>query len=149
MSNIILTQIEADALIAMEKCRIDSQTWYYPSLGGQICIPLVSSSKRESFILDISKSGRIVLKGKYQNRARQSIILVRYDFGGSPHRNPDGSEIDCPHLHVYREGYGDRWAFSIPVPDFCDITNPWQVLQDFMKFCNITEPPDIQKDLFI
>ena len=148
MASIVLTQEEADALLAMEKCRIDGQTWDYPGLGGRICVPLVSLDKRESFILDVSRSGRIALKGKYQNRARQSIILVRYDFGGGPHRNPDDSEIDCPHLHIYRESYGHKWAYPIPSDTFADVADPWQVLTDFMRFCNFTEPPIIQRGLF-
>lgn len=88
-------------------------------------------------------SSNIALKGTYQNRVRQSIVLIRYDFGGSPHRNPDDEEIGSPHLHVYREGYGDKWAF--PVPDsFADTTNLWQVLCDFMVYCHIILTPHIE-----
>jgi hypothetical protein len=35
---------------------------------------------------------------------------MRLDLDGPPHRNPDDEEIPWPHLHVYREGYGDKWA---------------------------------------
>ena len=33
MSSLDITQAEADALLAMEKCRINNQSWDYPSLG--------------------------------------------------------------------------------------------------------------------
>lgn len=149
MASLEITQGEADALLAMEKCRVNRETWDYPALGGRVAIPLQSRDKRESFILDISRSGRIVLKGKYQNRARQIFILARFDFGGGPHRNPDDSDVDCPHLHLYKEGYADKWAYPVPAEAFSDISDPWQVLTDFMTFCNIVEPPVISKGLFI
>jgi|GEM_PF-998922 len=110
MADIILTQAEADDLIFMEKVCIDDQEWEFPSLGGAVSIPLVSRDKRENFMLDVSR-GRIDLaKIKYQNRARQVVILVRLELAGPTHRNPDGEEIGCPHIHIYREGFGDKWA---------------------------------------
>ena len=148
MASVDITQAEADALLSMEKCRVDDKVWDYPGLGGRISVPLSSRDKRESFLLDISRSGRIVLRGKYQNRARQIFILARFDFGGGPHRNPDDTDVDCPHLHLYKEGYADKWAYAIPGDVFGDTSDNWQVLTDFMRFCNIVEPPMINRVLF-
>ncbi len=75
-------------------------------------------------------------------------VLARLDFGGSPHRNPDGKEVNCPYLHLYREGFHDKWAFPVPTGSFSDIGDPWRTLEDFMRFCNITAPPDIRQGLF-
>ena len=76
-----------------------------------ISIPLEAKEFRgESFSLDISRK-KVVLKMKYQLRARQTIVLARLDFGAK-HRNPDGEEIGVPHLHVYKEGYGDKFALG-------------------------------------
>ena len=148
MAEINLTQAEADALIAMAKNRVDATEWDYPYLGKAISIPLVSANRREQFVLDVRR-GRIDLaKGTYQNRGRQVVVLVRLDFGGAPHRNPDGEEIDSPHLHLYREGFGDKWAVPVPVGCFRDIANPWQTLNDFMRYCNVGEPPNIRRGLF-
>ncbi len=148
MAEINLTQAEADALIAMEKHRIDDTRWDYSGLGGSISIPLVSANKRENFMLDISRGRIDLLRGKYQNRARQVIVLVRLDFGGQPHRNPDDKEIPSPHLHIYREGFGDKWAFPVPSGHFPNLSDLWQTLNDFMVFCNIKEPPIIERGLF-
>jgi len=148
MAEIDLTQAEADALIAMEKHRVDDQRHEYPSLGGFITVPLQSADKREHFLLDISRGRIDLLKGKYQDRSRQIVVLVRLDFGGAPHRNPDGQEIPCPHLHVYREGFGDKWAGPVPTDNFPNPANPWRTLDDFMRYCNITQPPIIEKGLF-
>lgn len=147
MAETDLTQAAADELIAMEKRRVDEQTWKYPDFGGGISVPLISVDRRERFILDLQRSQINVAKGTYQNRARQVVVLVRLDFGGSPHRNPDGNRVESPHLHLYREGFGDKWAF--PVPDrFMDLNDPWQTLDDFMAYCNIVEPPAIRRSLF-
>lgn len=130
-----LSQAEADLLL-------------YPGTGGAIRVPLVSPDRREQFMLDVTRSQINLAKGTYQNRARSVVILARLDFNGPVHRNPDDVEIPCPHLHLYREGYGDRWAFPIPAAVFTDIGNPWQTLLDFMHFVNITEPPNIVRGLF-
>lgn len=148
MAEMNLTQAEADALIEMEKQRVDNTTHSFPSLGGSLVVPLVSANGRENFLLDISQ-GRIDLaKIKYQNRARQVVVLVRLDLNAAPHRNPDGEEISCPHIHIFQEGFGDKWAFQIP-EEFSDISDPQQSLEDFMKFCNVIEPPEIQRGLFV
>ncbi len=148
MADLNLTQAEADALIAMAKHRVDNAEWDYPDLGGSISVPLVSANRREQFMLDLRR-GRIDLgKGTYQNRGRQVVVLVRLDFGGAPHRNPDGEEIGSLHLHVYREGYGDRWAVVVPSDHFTDPSDVWRTLDDFMRYCNIVEPPVVRRGLF-
>lgn len=111
-------------------------------------MPLTSQDKREDFLLDIYRGRIDLLKGTYQNRARQVIVLVRIDFGGAPHRNPDGNEVPCPHLHLYREGFGDKWAVPLPADKFPNIGDLWQTLEDFMLFCNVVDRPVIVRGLF-
>ena len=108
MADINLTQEEADALMEMEKRAVDEQEWLFPSPGDSIAIPLTSVDKRESFMLDVTRAQIRLTKATYQNRARAAIILMRLDLDGPPHRNPDGEEISCPHLHIYREGHADQ-----------------------------------------
>ena len=148
MAEVNITQAEAVALIALEKHRTDDSEYVFPDQGN-VTIPLVSADKRETFDLDI-RNGRIDLcKATYQNRARHVLILVRLDLGEKPHRNPDGESIGSPHLHIYREGFADRWAFPLPKGVFADTSDKWRSLQDFMRYCNITRPPKIQRSLFI
>lgn len=103
-----LSQSEADALFAMEKHRSDDSERSFPGGGGSIVIPLVSTDGRESFLLDLRRRRVDITKATYQNRARTVVVLARLDLGGHPHRNPDGEEIGSPHLHRYREGFGDK-----------------------------------------
>ncbi|MCY4009157.1 MAG: hypothetical protein OXG02_07335 [Chloroflexi bacterium] len=148
MAEINLTQAEADALFAMEKHRVSDDVLTFPYPGQSETMPLQSVNKRENFLLDLRR-GRIELrKVTMQTRARQIVVLARLDLEGAPHRNPDGNEISTPHLHLYREGYGDKWAQPVPLGQFPDLKNIWTALDSFMRYCNITKPPLLQRDLF-
>ena len=147
MANINLTQAEADALIAMEKHRVTDDPTDFPIGGASVVLSLQSVDKREQFLLDLSR-GRINLqKVKMQTRGRQVIVLVRLDLGGAPHRNPNGEEVPVPHLHVYREGYADKWAMPVPPDRFRAVTDVWTAFEDFMRFCNITRPPNVKQEV--
>jgi len=73
---------------------------------------------------------------------------MRLDLDGPPHRNPDDEWIPCPHLHVYREGFGDKWASTAPIERYTDPTNLGAMFHAFMKHCNVNKPPQIQVGLF-
>ena len=148
MADINLTQAEADAMIAMEKHRATEDRSDFPMGGQSLVLPLQSSDKREQFLLDLSRGRIDLLKVTMQNRGRQVVVLVRLDLGGAPHRNPDDEEIPAPHLHVYREGYGDKWAVPVPADRFHVTGDVWATLEDFLRFCNITQPPHIERGLF-
>jgi len=148
MADINLTQDEADKLMAMEKRAVDEKEWLFPAPGDRVAIPLTSLDKRESFMLDVTRAQIKLTKATCQNRARAAIILLRLDLDGPPHRNPDGVEIPCPHLHVYREGYGDKWAIAAPAATYTDTLDLFSTFEVFMQQCNITCPPKIQKGLF-
>lgn len=149
MSEIILKQAEADAFIKLEK-HDDSKGCHLqlPDLGGKLSVPLLCINKREAFNLDITRGRIDLLKETKQLRSRQVIVLLRLDLGGAPHRNPDDEEIPSPHLHIYREGYGDKWAIPVPVEAFKNLANRWQTLLDFMIYCNITQTPNFQPGIF-
>ena len=144
----MLTQAEADSLKQMGKRRVDNRVWIYPAAGVRIAIPLVSRNGRERFLLDLYRGRIDIAKVTYQNRARKRLVLVRLDLGGRPHRNPDGSRIGSPHIHLYREGYEDKWAFPVPGPQFADLSDAWRTLEDFMRYCNVVDPPAITRGLF-
>jgi len=159
----MLTQSEADALIAIQKKRVTEEYYDFPSLGESLTIPIVSIDGRESFLIDANRKGRVVLtKCTYQERYRGIIILVRLDINGQLHTNPEvssvpisyltpynGQIIQCPHLHLYVEGFMDKWAIPAPSNKFSTINNLYITLKDFFRYCNIVKPPIIQRGLFI
>ena len=150
----MLTQHEADNLIAMEKRFEDALDFVYlPEPGNDLVIPLVSIDERESFLLDV-RHGR--LEESSPNKWRLQLrygdeVLVRLETGGPAHRNADdaptrrlsryaGQRIPTPHIQIYVEGEDDPWAF--PPPDeftaLDDIVVTWR---EFLDYCNIIETP--------
>jgi hypothetical protein len=134
--------------MAMEKRCATEEQWLFPVPGDRLAIPLTSMDKRENFTLDVTRSQIKLTKATYQNRARVAIILMRLDLDGPPHRNPDGEEILCPHLHTYRAGFGDKWAVPAPIERYMNTPDLYSTCHAFMTHCNITEPPNIQQGLF-
>ena len=147
MAGIDLPQPVADDLLAMAKRKTDNTVWRFSHIDRKVIIPLKSLDGREEFLLDLYR-GRINLaKNTFQNRGRRSVILARMDIGGPDHRNPDDQEIPAPHLHIYVEGYGDKWAVPAPCSTFPNLPNPRQTLHDFMQFINVVDSPNIRQGL--
>jgi hypothetical protein len=142
-----LTQVEADQLLAMEKHRTSDDFHRFDAI--RLEIPLLSADHREHFLLDIGRGRINLLKVTFQTRAKQTVILARLDFGGQPHRNPDGQEISCPHLHIFREGFADKWAEPLPAEHFTNPDDSRALFGDFLRFCNVTRPPVIEYGLFV
>ncbi len=143
-----LSQEQADFFLSIDKSRVDETTWLLPGPGDKINIPLISFEYKEEFLLDISRSRIVLQKATYQTRAKQIHPIARIDLGGQPHRNPDDSEIGSPHLHVFREGFGLRWAFALDPKLFLTPNELVPTLYDFMAYCNIVDAPDFQVSLF-
>ena len=147
MAQVELTQSEADALLAIPKRLRGSGVVRFPRPGRGERFDLESLDGRERFHLDISR-GRIKLsKRTHQTRARHTVILARLDLEGPPHRNPDGTEVGGNHLHIYRQGYADKWAYEPPSGSFSDLTDLWLTLMDFLDYCAIQTPVDGQQEL--
>jgi len=142
----MLTQAEADALMAMVKRLVNKATIQFPLLGDMLQLDVISDDGRESFIIDINRKGKVkATKCTYQERYRVIEILVRLDVDGPPHDNPDGTTIPCPHLHIYREGFADKWAIPVPPKQFADTADLVKTLREFLDYCNLREVPAIQR----
>ena len=142
----MLTETEANALIAMRK------TFVNPSVisllaGSDQTHELLGDDKRERFLLDLWRGTMRLSKLKFQTRGRTVIVLVRLDIDGAPHTNPDGAEMKCPHLHLYREGYEDKWAYPIDPNDFSNPKDTGQTFKNFCQYCNVVQIPRFQEEL--
>lgn len=149
-----LTQAEADELLLMSKMFLDEAPIEF-SLGQPMDYdrPLRSADRREEFLLTIERGRRKRIRLKYQTRARRVIVLARLDLNGRRHKNPPDSPyrpedwIDGTHLHLYREGFEDRIAFTLPdAPRWTDptVTDAIPALEKFMRYCGIDRWPPIQ-----
>ena len=61
------------------------------------------------------------------------------------HKNPDGKIIKGAHIHIYKEGYGDKFAY--PITDFGINRTNYTIKKMFtilLKFCNFVEIPNFK-----
>lgn len=140
----LITQDEFDHLMALEKVALQSVSYKYPDLGGTLTVPLESVSRDERFTMNIGRGYVKVSKVSFHKRVRSSIGLVRVDLDGSPHKNPDGQLIDCPHIHLYREGYELKWAEPLPTEHFKQSADAMVVFDELLNFCNVTRKPILE-----
>jgi len=142
----MLTQAVADALIGMKKTFLNNAVISLTA-GSDLSYELEASAANERFLLDLSRGTIRLSKFKFQTRARTAIVLVRLDLDGSPHTNPDGTRIGGTHLHVYREGYDDKWAYPLDPHIFDNPSEIETTFKHFCIYCNIVGLPNFQKDL--
>jgi hypothetical protein len=142
----MLSQSEADALIAMRKTFVGSSAVSVPP-GSDHTHELVGDDPAERFLLDIWRGTIRLLKLRFQTRARKVVVLVRLDIDGAPHTNPDGTRLGGTHLHLYREGYEDRWAFSVDPNEFADMADVRLAFDYFCRYCRIEGVPPFQAEL--
>ncbi|RKD20999.1 hypothetical protein BEP19_15055 [Ammoniphilus oxalaticus] len=148
----MLTDKEAKQLFEAIKDLVENKPIDFPQLGDSIQLDVVSTFDNDRFIIDIQRKGQInIKKCTYQTRYQRVVPLFRIDIEGPPHQNPDLEIIPCPHIHVYREGFGDKWAY--PLDEYIDTeaSDLGRVLFDFLKYNNIRNIPQIRyqgSDLF-
>lgn len=142
-----LSQTEYEVVMALQKEFEDGIT---PLLLGPGPVrwtrQLFSPETHEEFILDYHKGNIAIEKFVVNHRYRQSIILLRYCHTGR-HTNPDGITLDGPHIHLYREGYADKFAF--PAAEMgINISDDIQVIfRKVSQLCNIQITPTINFNL--
>ncbi len=141
--NMDLAQQIADQLLAMEKEFTTSDPINLHS-GAKFIRELASTNGQEQFLLDFYQGTIRLNKVTSNHRYARTIILARLDLNGSPHMNPDGQVIHGSHLHLYREGYGDKWASLLDATVFTDAADPALSLRQFLGFLNVQNIPAIQ-----
>ncbi len=143
-----LTQSEADYLLKLEKQFTSDEPLVLGDTPLDFSRDLVSSDGREFFAIDVWRGTFNLRKYKLQERARVAIPLLRVDVGGAPHTNPDGTYVPCPHIHIYREGYDDKWAYALKeYPSFTKPDDIVSTFEEFAKLCNIRRLPQIQRSM--
>lgn len=134
----MLTQQEANSLIeSLKILLIKNRLINFPNPGESLLLECKDGNNNK-YIIDVARGRRKPSKATFQNRYNKSIVLLRVDIDGPPHDNPNGEEVECPHIHIYSEGYDDKWAYPL---DQKLKTNPEdliQVLIDFFTYNNIS-----------
>lgn len=154
----MLTQNEADDLFRLSKKKKSNEEYEFPLPGELLIIPIVSNDEGHKFLIDVNRRQIALMKCTYQERYQKTIVLVRLDINGPPHDNPavdsvpipsleqyNGITINCPHLHLYVEGYIDKWAIPMPSDKFSDPDNLYNTLQEFFTYCNVMDRPRVNQ----
>lgn len=139
----MLSQNKADRLLFMPK-RFERMNTLLIEPGCRIERSLVAVDPKEKFMFDIRRSSYSLKKITTQNRVRGAIVLARLCYKSSPHTNPDGKRIDGTHLHLYREGWDDKWAKPLDSKYFTGTNEHATLLEEFCNFCKIEGLPVIQ-----
>jgi hypothetical protein len=86
---------------------------------------------------------------------RTPLLRLETGQGVSAHKNPEagpeipyqGKTIIGSHIHVYREGFRDQFAYALadyPAFEFSESPETAAMLEQFCRFCCIQGPPPIQ-----
>jgi len=140
----MLTQPEAEQLMQTAKRFVRPPAAVAIPPGVDETYELTAIEGREKFLLDLWRGTIRISKLKFQERVRITSVLARLDVNGAPHTNPDLTTVPGTHLHLYREGFEDRWAFPVDAKLFSRLGDPAAIFRDFCAFCNIVEPPPAQ-----
>lgn len=117
------------------------------AIKGKVKYSFLSDDGRDEFLITFERKGIQLDKYTKGLIGARTIPLVRLDIG-KPHRNPDGVDVGENHIHIYREGFDDKWAVEINPKDFPHIEDTLQTFYDFLRFCNADNFPKTQKGLF-
>lgn len=142
-----MTQAEADGLITVLKHIVSLLYFEMPSLGQSKIIDLVSAfNRKDAFIVDVNRPSKIkASRFSLQLRYRKDVILLRLEFDGPPHKNPDDEIIPCPHIHIWKENGGANhtgWAYPIPVM-FSKPDDFIKTLKEFLNYCSVVNPESL------
>jgi hypothetical protein len=143
-----ITQLEYDYLISQDKEFDDLMNPI--ALGPppiQWTRKINSLINTDTFLLDFYRGSIELIKYTYNKRYRQTIILLRYDNAGR-HTNPDGQEFNGPHVHLYCEGYNDKFAFSVTQISINASDKLETVLRKILYFCNVKRIPIIEIPMY-
>lgn len=140
-----LTEEEFKYLLALEKRFEDSEGLSVGS--GTWSRDILAVQTKDMFILDYRRASIEFKKFTFNKRYRNSIILLRYDALGR-HTNPDGQTFEGAHVHIYKEGYNDKFAYPVGAIGLKeDQVNAEDILMQFLKYCNVNDVPNIQSSL--
>lgn len=111
---------------------------------------MISSDGKYSFIVDVNRKGYInfLKKCTYQGRYQKDVTLLRLDIDGPEHTNPDGSILPRTHLHIYREGFGDRFAIAVP-PEIKNTDDLIETLIEFLEYFSVSNTNKLEIETVI
>lgn len=144
-----ITQEEADTLRIIEKYLANPQDVKIPKMRETRIYPAYHkcyNRRRDDLDVSAYRGGIDENKVSYRLIYKKGILLIRIDTNDkTAHINPDNKSFIppmTPHVHIYREGYGDKFAYPLP-DEFsskgADIEKLFIEFLQYSNFINIDE----------
>lgn len=119
---VVLTQEEADELLEMLK-KCVQQSFSLPKKGEKDDLEIQGINDRSKFfIISVNRANKTANKVSFTARYKKGDVrLLRLDVAPTaPHRNLEefgGEKIVGTHLHIYKEGFEDKYAIPFDIDD--------------------------------
>ena len=148
-----LSQEEADTLRMIEKYLTNPELVKLPPPTGTVLHPV--HYHREGRRMDNMKISTYHARINAQKISCRllyngNVMLVRVDTqDATPHANPDKKIViqpHQPHIHIYREGYGDKFAYPLPNA-FRNAEDISSLFMDFLSYSRIINSNEVKVDI--
>ena len=147
MKEISLSTDEGRALVTLLKRIYDFDEFEIPMLSRDVTIAAElkdSTKKNNKLLFRVWNNGPCVYKFDLEISYAQKKLCMLHT--SSPHRNSDGTLIEAPHLHLYKEGSSNYDA--IPFGEFLkDKDKIDQCIFDFLSYCRVENINDLPLQL--
>lgn len=143
-----ITQLEYEFLMGLQKKFANDQEIEIGPAPIKWTREVNSTESHDLFLIDYHRGKLQLLKYTLNERFRQTVCLIRLDTAGR-HTNPDGIHFDGPHIHIYRDGFDDKFAYPVETAGIKDPTNIGNSVKEFLEFCNIRNVPPIQNSTYL
>ena len=131
----ILSQEDADTLQIIEKALTNPKQVHLPPPNGTKIHAIHywrDNRRKDDMKLSTYHAQKNKKKVSYRILYNSCILLIRVD-----------TQDATPHINLYREHYGDRFAYPLP-KEFKDADDIVQLFMDFLSYSNIININEIQ-----
>lgn len=139
----VLKQEEADTLRMIEKYLINPQSVKLPPAQETTIYDIyyMKDDKRyDNMNLSTYRGRKNPHKVSYRILYDKCVMLVRIDSQDATyHINPDGKTKILPyqpHIHIYKEGYGDKYAYLLP-DEFSKTDDIVTLFMEFLSYSHV------------
>lgn len=131
-----MTDDAFDSLMLLQKSFLHPKSVKLPHDKQKKVFHVSSVGTKDTFLLDCHRQGTYEMKLMNQMRYGKDFPMVRLEINAPPHMNPDSYVTSRNHIHIYKEGYGMKWAYELS-DKFPASMNMLNLFVIFCEYCGI------------